>query len=703
MERFLSALTIFLAFNIEKVISAHDLNREFCSFDGSNQHLTYICSVEDKQNLFRCTYSNLQRKNIYNISFQNCNISKLSEESFDELRGNPEVKEIDLSGVSLKWLGDSTFKYFPNMVKLNISNNEFAHFADISFTNLNKLETLDMSFNDLNDLNGQVFYNLKELRHLNLSNINLSHLNFESLSFLMKLVSLNLSQNHIKIIDMGTWYWDTFSNLQRIDLKSNGMIELNTFRPALFPQLTFLDLRYNNFNCSRLKSALDPFNHLNELNLPSDVIPDEKSKQAYRGISCKPSPSDQGRVDYKCTSTDNINVIIVTCGHTFERQNAFGYYHEFYSNCEFYRTRTNIEIQFQNCSMSDIPTEAINQIGYENINAMDVSNLDGNSLNSSYFVTLNLLHKLIGKHNRLQDLEEKIFISTDLDSLDIAHNEFSNVESIGRSGANELKVLNMSNNKIIELNVMSFSGLDHLEELDLSFNYLSIIHGETFDMLKELKNLSLAHTHLIQIDFGLLSHLENLQSLDFSATPIRKVEIGSHSGLFTSLQKINMSASKITEIDGLTPTIFPSLIYLDLSRNPINCSHLESIVSSFDSHRLRLKPDPSSKIIKGESYRGVACVPAIRKSEAAINEKKETSSHSTHGEDKSGAIHAVIKALETNILMITVLLLISIIVFSVFGFILYKMQKQIKTNTSVINVKRSPMNDDELEFIQSSF
>lgn len=516
-----------------------------------------------------------------------------------------DLNYLDLSWNEFSKIDDIGLSGAKNLETLNISNNNVREIYEKSFLHLNRLKVLDLSFNNLTELNVAAFGALVELEYLMLAHINISHIDFGSFSTLKNLVSLDLCGNHIQTIDIESQPI-VFHHLKYINVSSNGMINMNGLQPTTVPELNFLDLRFNNLICSQLKTILDSFK-INEMNLPSEEIADIQPEQAYRGLSCNSSPFDQGRVDFQCTSSNNI--IFITCGNSYERwrTDKRGFYHEYFSNCTSFRETKYVKTQFQNCSMSDLPTEALVEIGTSRVSILDVSNLDGNALNATYFSTLSVLEKMTANHNQLFAFPKNMFVNTNLNYLDVAYNKFTKIETIGRSGASELKTLNISNNELIEINTTSFEGLERLEVLDLSFNNLTIIGDETFDFLAELNNLSLAHTHLIHIDFGLLSHLERLQSLDISHTTIRKVVIGVHSAIFKKLQKIDMAASEIMEIDGLTQTVFPSLIYLDLRSNRINCSHLESILSSFDLNQVVLKLSPGSTIKKGKSYRGIAC------------------------------------------------------------------------------------------------
>lgn len=317
-------------------------------------------------------------------------------------------------------------------------------------------------------------------------------------------------------------------------------------------------------------------------------------------------------IEYKCSTTPS-DSIIVTCGSAYSRLIESDDYsesteYEYFSGCDSYRSTTEIFVQFQNCSMAELPLEALHQINGMIYN-LNLSYLNATDLNADQFLSYSFLflRKLIVSFNMLKELTENIFTSTELKYLDLSHNQFTDMDSIGQSGANNLKILNISHNEITIINEIAFVNLSQLELVDLSFNKLANLSDGTFDMLKNLKELFLAYTNVFSIDFGTLSPLKNLESLDISGNHLKKILIGSHSAIFRRLQRINMSSCGIQEISGLNHSIFPNLMNLDLTTNQLSCSQLISTLDSFDLHKLELETDPSSKIKEGKSYRGVAC------------------------------------------------------------------------------------------------
>lgn len=264
---------------------------------------------------------------------------------------------------------------------------------------------------------------------------------------------------------------------------------------------------------------------------------------------------------------------------------------------------------FKNCKRSEIRHKIINPLREAPISTMRFSNLGLNSLVMENMLGHKHLQILYADHNNLKELPKGIFADNKIEFLDLAFNQFTEIESIERSGARNLKTLNLSHNKITTLNRIYQDGLVRLETLDLSSNALDSLEQILFIHLINLKHLNLSHTNLLDFDFGLLSPLpqRSIQSLDISDNRIRKFRVYYKPETFQSLETIRMNANEMEDLNGLLPSNFPKLKHLDLRDNNFDCSHLATVLGSFDSRELQLDADQSDEIEYRESYRGLAC------------------------------------------------------------------------------------------------
>lgn len=272
------------------------------------------------------------------LSFRNYNMSDITQEMLQKAKTKGLFRSIDVSNIGLEGLSSAiigeiiitkeliahhnrlkdlpgnvfSFKHlesldlgfnqfaeinsigqseFGDLKTLILTHNDITTITDRSFDNLPELETLDLSFNNLQTLNLEPFEKLVNLRNLNLANTNLSCINFESISALMNLISLDISGNHIKTVDIGL-HSAAFFHLEKLNLSSNGMMELNGLTTTILPRLTYLDLRGNQLNCTHLKEVFDLIDS-HRLKLSTDRISEIKSDRAYRGLTCKPPLFDE--------------------------------------------------------------------------------------------------------------------------------------------------------------------------------------------------------------------------------------------------------------------------------------------------------------------------------------------------------------------------------------------------------------------------
>lgn len=280
------------------------------------------------------------------------------------------------------------------------------------------------------------------------------------------------------------------------------------------------------------------------------------------------------------------------------------------SGCERFTFTLDIELlNYKNCQWSKLPTGVFKDFRSTNISTMNIASIGLEQLQMENFAGAKHLRKLIANHNKLKVLPDRLFTDTKIEFLDLAFNRITDVGTIGRSSASNLKTLILSNNNVAFLDETTFMNLTALITLDVSFNALVKLQTGVFDKLMHLEHLVLVETNLTHLDFGILSPLTKLKSLDISGNQMMMIDIGLHSPVFYHLEKLFLRSSGVIEIDGLSSTTFPQLIKLDLRENHLNCSHLVSILSSFDLNKLKLEIDPSPKVVRDKSFRGVACHP----------------------------------------------------------------------------------------------
>lgn len=320
-------------------------------------------------------------------------------------------------------------------------------------------------------------------------------------------------------------------------------------------------------------------------------------------------------------------------------------------------------MNFRNCQMAKLPINVFKN--NPSVNMFNISYLGLESLQIDNFVGAKNLQKLIISHNNLKDLPVNIFNETRLDYLNLNFNQIKQIESIGRSGAKGLKTLILANNNITTVTENSFVNLTQLENLSLSFNALRKLTTGVFDNLMNLEHLMMIETKISNIEFMTFAKLTKLESLDLSGNPLKVINFGAHLPVFHSLQLLNINSTQLTELDEFSSALFPNLNFLDLTKNNLNCSHLKSILDTFDLQRVKLGVNPNQKNIQNGNYRGIACHPVK-------SDQRPTANKIVSGDINESHLDSINKVHETmhkvNLLMIFMTVMF---IMTVFGMVLY--------------------------------
>ncbi|XP_051557132.1 carboxypeptidase N subunit 2 isoform X2 [Myxocyprinus asiaticus] len=201
--------------------------------------------------------------------------------SYNTFENLVELQELEISGNShLLTFKMQTFNKLTNLSRLSLNNNKISLDNDI-FDPLQKLETLqlrgnnlsslpnllfhnlhnllelDLSLNHVSSLSADIFQNNSRLRVLSLQGNMISQLPEGIFSHLDALEDLNLRNNHIINLNPGVFP----SNLQKLILKNNMLVQLSPMIFDKLQQLTYLDLSQNQL--SELPSDL--FQNLSSL------------------------------------------------------------------------------------------------------------------------------------------------------------------------------------------------------------------------------------------------------------------------------------------------------------------------------------------------------------------------------------------------------------------------------------------------------
>ncbi len=161
---------------------------------------------------------------------------------------------------------------------------------------------------------------------------------------------------------------------------------------------------------------------------------------------------------------------------------------------------------------------------------------------------------------------EHISITMSRDTLKQIDKFFENIEP--------LKLKNIKSIKIADTNLMlnngGFEVFENLVELSVNFNFNdSAVERSAFvGGLNKLQKLDLSANRITKLNKNVFESLSSLTSLDLRANRIKRINEGTFRGL-TNLKEINLCNNWIESIEQRAFLDLKSLVRLDLSSNAI--------------------------------------------------------------------------------------------------------------------------------------
>lgn len=159
------------------------------------------------------------------------------------------VSEIHAQENKLKWI------YFDvneiHVSHLDVWGNDIQNIIDVIKHLGSNLMHLDVSDNLIGALNISTFARFNNLKTLKLRNTSISNIQYGTFHHQKDLEYFDISNNHLKKIDFDILHWD-LENVQEIILSGNQLSDLSGLTKDKFPNLKFISIADNNFNCSYL-------------------------------------------------------------------------------------------------------------------------------------------------------------------------------------------------------------------------------------------------------------------------------------------------------------------------------------------------------------------------------------------------------------------------------------------------------------------
>lgn len=271
-----------------------------CYFDCDEKNYGY---TEDKIQILWDTVPDIAKSSISEITFESCSFDKddgiwqgewcltkltASDNQLYEIPRNLLSscnEQLDLSNNFITQINSSTFKNVTNLIKLDLSYNSIQYLQEDVFDSLIDLEELNLSYNPIGNLKIGTFAHLEILEILSLKHIKIDSIQSGLFLHQQTLVSLDLSENSLKVLDFEQ-NSPIFYSLQTLNLSKNELTDLNGFRNEIFPRLTLLDIRDNQFNCSYLQKLFESVD-FTEIRMPDDPQMAKEHKTHVRGVKCK--------------------------------------------------------------------------------------------------------------------------------------------------------------------------------------------------------------------------------------------------------------------------------------------------------------------------------------------------------------------------------------------------------------------------------
>jgi len=177
------------------------------------------------------------------IQILTLNHNKFKEIGSASFQFHPELVKVDLADNQLEEIQEKTFEAQKVLRTLNLSNNKLKNLDNLTLYGLESVEVLDLSGNMFETVGGFVFEYLTKLKQLNLGDNNIRALDVNSFSGVESLQSLNLHGNMFPRVESEAF--SLIQNLVKLNLSLNNISELKTNSFNFFEQLTELDLSGN--------------------------------------------------------------------------------------------------------------------------------------------------------------------------------------------------------------------------------------------------------------------------------------------------------------------------------------------------------------------------------------------------------------------------------------------------------------------------
>lgn len=455
----------------------------------------------------------------------------------------PTLKEFHITNTKFEYLPDDVMTYLASLQVLNLTGNQFdGNFVSNMFTSGHKtLRKLILKENKINVIDCRCQSSFESLKILDLSCNQISVLSLDIPSCFPYMEMLNVSSNRLRNLPRRLG-----SHVKTIDLQRNALHTLpDGFISSLNDSLVRLDLSHNPWKI--INTAEFEFTrNLTELRLHnlSSIRLDLTSIESW--------PYD--------TRVRGLTLLDLS-------------YNTFLKSYKIPEEIAIANLIFTHSELTEFPLAQ--NIRHGKITKCDVS---WNAIRT--LVVKRPLGCLNASHNQIEKINIS-YVWTEIDNLDISHNNMTSTEDIFIGSNTFLRNVNFTFNRIENLTSFykvppgisgRFAYKIHPIRMDFSYNRIKSIDKLAFSNIQPLVSLKLNNNRLKSIPWNVFKDQLRLMKLDLSGN--RFTEHLFDNGTFVKSIRymviLLLASNNMTHVTRLNQRTFKYLQLLDLSSNPID-------------------------------------------------------------------------------------------------------------------------------------
>lgn len=477
--------------------------------------------------------------------------------AFSQLRG---LRYLYLSNNNISEVADTAFHSFAESLQaVSLSGNKIAVFPQSALQPCSKLSHLNLGYNRIPEIKAQDFLGwARNLDTLILRNNRLSTLSAHTFKGCPKLRELSLSFNSLETMD-DLAFKDVGTSLESLEI-SFGL------RMKIFPE-----------------SALKPLQKLLWLSLDNNKIEEISETSLY----------NLGELQYLNLEANKLRRIPVNLLHKNVHKNLRDVRLSYnrlsnVSQGQFANLEKLQTILLTGNSIQDIEAQAFRSL--PNLVSLILSHNSLRTIQRHAFHSLPHLQKLELQHNLLQDFSLSVFHNSTIhpDSpmfLNLSHNAIRFLLPGEEAGpAPLIQLVDISHNFINKIPTHFLRVLGQsLRSLDLSHNQLTDVEDSSFQALPSLQILKIQHNRIASLGKNGLTSMSSLQILSLASNRLEGLQLAQFSGL-TSLRILSLAQNRLRSLprDTFQNT---KLEHVDLSNNEFQVMPSSALAEVSDTLR----------------------------------------------------------------------------------------------------------------------